>query len=112
MGFLAPLRGAVNDYDFAGGLRGLRPPATFFATLRVVTPERTAKRMSILKGCKNFFPHPGGVRLRTLPIRRSALLCDLRLLSFTPAGCCLITHLHNLTGGESRGLFYYAAANN
>ena len=22
--------------DFAGGLRGLRPPATFFATLRVV----------------------------------------------------------------------------
>jgi hypothetical protein len=32
---LAPLRGAVMTNDFSGGLRGLRPPATFFATLRV-----------------------------------------------------------------------------
>ena len=32
---LAPLPGAVMTNDFSGGLRGLRPPATFFATLRV-----------------------------------------------------------------------------
>ena len=32
---LAPLRGAVMTNDSPGGLRGLRPPATFFATLRV-----------------------------------------------------------------------------
>src|SRR5205085_9992790 len=33
--FLAPLQGAIMTNDFSGGLRGLRPPATFFATLRV-----------------------------------------------------------------------------
>ena len=32
---LHPSRGAVMTDDFSGGLRGLRPPATFFATLRV-----------------------------------------------------------------------------
>src|SRR6478735_5345474 len=32
---LHPSRGAVMTNDFSGGLRGLRPPATFFATLRV-----------------------------------------------------------------------------
>ena len=32
---LAPLRGAVMTSDFSGGLRRLRPPATFLATLRV-----------------------------------------------------------------------------
>ena len=31
-----PLRGKVMTNDFSGGLRGLRPPATFFATLQVV----------------------------------------------------------------------------
>jgi len=31
---LAPLRGAIYS-RISGGLRGLRPPATFFATLRV-----------------------------------------------------------------------------
>ena len=38
--FLATLRVAVMLNDISGGLRGLRPPATFFATLRVgeVTP--------------------------------------------------------------------------
>ena len=38
---LAPLRGAVMTNDFSGGLRGLRPPATFFATLRVAESEST-----------------------------------------------------------------------
>src|SRR6476659_331846 len=33
---LHPSRGAVMTNDFSGGLRGLRPPATFFGTLRVV----------------------------------------------------------------------------
>src|SRR4029434_3245270 len=33
---LAPLRGAIRFIIRSGGLRGLRPPATFFATLRVV----------------------------------------------------------------------------
>src|SRR5258705_1805598 len=32
---LAPLRGAVRFIVRSGGLRGLRPPATFFATLWV-----------------------------------------------------------------------------
>src|SRR5262249_9358739 len=32
---LAPLRGAIRFIIGSGGLRGLRPPATFFATLRV-----------------------------------------------------------------------------
>src|SRR6185436_12126012 len=32
---LHPSRGAVMTNDFSGGLRGLRPPATFFGTLRV-----------------------------------------------------------------------------
>ncbi len=32
---LAPLPGAMITNDFSGGLRGLRPPATFFGTLRV-----------------------------------------------------------------------------
>ena len=32
---LHPSRGAVMPNDFSGGLRGLRPPATLFATLRV-----------------------------------------------------------------------------
>jgi len=32
---LAPLRGAIRFIIRSGGLRGLRPPATFFATLRV-----------------------------------------------------------------------------
>jgi len=32
---LAPLQGATQLISHSGGLRGLRPPATFFATLRV-----------------------------------------------------------------------------
>ena len=32
---LAPLRGAIHFIIRSGGLRGLRPPATVFATLRV-----------------------------------------------------------------------------
>src|SRR6476646_10900245 len=43
---LAPLRGAIRFIIRSGGLRGLRPPATFFATLRVAL--RSLNNISIL----------------------------------------------------------------
>src|SRR4030095_10512317 len=46
-GYLSPLRGAISSNIVPGGLRGLRPPATFFATLRV-----SPRRVNYLDGQK------------------------------------------------------------
>ena len=44
--YLAPLRGAGHNDDFSGGLRGLRPPATFLQPfgLRWERPRQLLKR--------------------------------------------------------------------
>src|SRR5437763_1382159 len=64
--------------DSSGGLRGLRPPATFFATLRVAVMTNDSS---------------GGLRGLRPP---ATFFATLRV-------GCSITQLHNLTGGESRG---------